>query len=274
MKPALAQVCTLSGPLESDVEDFAAGHCSAIELYWTKVENYLQQHSVESLRDLLAAHAMEAPVAGFQGGLLASQGEARREAWSLLEKRLEISQSLGVRTLVIHCDVPRPLDEATVDRVRHSLQEAAERATAHQVRLAIEPQADSALANNIQTAVALISELGSPALGICLDSFHFYTGCSKYFDLHYLTTENLFHVQVSDLADTPREFARDADRIMPGDGDIPLQPIIDHLRAINYQGFVSLELLNPNLWQIPAVQIGEVGMTAMRQLLGQASMDQ
>lgn len=272
MKPAIAQVCSLMGPLEGDVEDYAAGHCSAIELYWTKVENYLKERSVDDLRRILDENQMEAPVASFQGGLLASQGEARQEAWGLFDQRLQLCQGLGVETFVVHCDVPAPLDEQVIERVRHSLQDAASRACQRGVRIAIEPQSNSALANNIQTAVVLVSEVGSPSLGICLDAFHFYTGPSKYFDLSYLTRDNLFHVQLSDLADTPREFARDSDRIMPGDGDIPLEPIIQHLRGIGYERYVSLELLNPNIWQIPALQIGEIGMTALRRVLGQASM--
>lgn len=273
MKPAIAQVCSLMGPLEGDVEDYAAGHCSAMELYWTKVENYLQEHTVEDFRRILDENEMQTPVASFQGGLLASQGAAREEAWALFDRRLKLSRDLGVDTFIVHCDVPAPLDEQLIDRVRVSLQDAATRAAEQGVRIAIEPQATSALANNIQTAVVLISEVGSAALGICLDVFHFYTGPSKYFDLNYLTRDNLFHVQLSDLADTPREFARDADRIMPGDGDIPLGPIVQHLQTIEYDRYVSLELLNPNIWQIPALQIGEIGMTALRRVLGQASMD-
>ncbi|MEO1971408.1 MAG: sugar phosphate isomerase/epimerase family protein [Pirellulaceae bacterium] len=273
MKPAIAQVCTLLGSLETDVEDFAAGHCPAMELYWSKVETYLKEKTVSQLLDLLHEHSMDAPVASFQGGLLASQGGARREAWALFADRLRLCCELGVRTMVVQCDVPPPLDAETIDRVRVSLTDAARQAADCGVQIAIEPQATSALAKNIQTAAVLVSEVDSDSLGICLDVFHFYTGCSKYSDLNYLTTENLFHVQVSDLADVPREFAQDADRIMPGDGDIPLDPIVAHLRSIEYKQYVSLELLNPKLWQIPALQIGEIGMTALRRLLGQASMD-
>ena len=64
----------------------------------------------------------------------------------------------------------------------------------------------------------------------------------------------------------------DADRILPGDGDFQLAPIIDRLRAIGYSGAVSVELMNPGLWQVPPRQFGEIAMTALRKLLGQASM--
>jgi 4-hydroxyphenylpyruvate dioxygenase len=71
----------------------------------------------------------------------------------------------------------------------------------------------------------------------------------------------------------PREFATDADRVLPGDGDFQLQPIVDHLRAIGYAGYVSVELMNPQIWRVAPRQFGEIAMTALRKLLGLASMD-
>ena len=41
-----------------------------------------------------------------------------------------------------------------------------------------------------------------------------------------LNRDNLFHVQLSDLADVARELASDADRIMPGEGDLPVSELI------------------------------------------------
>jgi 4-hydroxyphenylpyruvate dioxygenase len=79
-------------------------------------------------------------------------------------------------------------------------------------------------------------------------------------------------VQLCDLAGIPRELAGDADRILPGDGDFRLQPILDHLRKIGYDGWVSLELFNPTLWQANATQVAEIGLTALRKLLGLAQM--
>jgi len=74
-------------------------------------------------------------------------------------------------------------------------------------------------------------------------------------------------VQVCDLADSPRELARDADRILPGEGDIPLASLIAHLKRINYDGCVSIELMNPQLWQVPALQLADAGMATLRRLL-------
>lgn len=272
MKPALSQVCSLNSPFEKDIEDYAAGACRAVEIWLGKLETYLEQHSVDDVRRLFDEHETAAPVATFQGGLLSSQGEARREHWNHFSRRLKLLSEIGVSTLVVACDVVGPLTQQDIERVQTSLVQAAAMAGEQGLRLALEFQASATFGNNVQTAAALVHEAGSPHLGLCFDVFHYYTGPSKAEDLAYLTRDNLFHVQLCDLTDIPREFASDADRILPGDGDFQLQPILDALGALDYEGFISVELMNPQIWRVPARQFGEIGMTALRRLLGQASM--
>ncbi len=93
MKPAISQVCTLHSPFEKDVEDYAAGACHAMEIWLGKLETYLEQHTLDDVRRLLEEHEMAAPVASFQGGLLASQGEARRSALGSLQSPAGNAQS-------------------------------------------------------------------------------------------------------------------------------------------------------------------------------------
>ncbi len=273
MLPALSQVCSLPAPFEKDVADYAAGHCGAIEIWLTKLETYLQSHNIDEVRQLLEQHGVTAPVASFQGGLLVSQGDARQAHWNHFQRRLELCQAVGIQTLVVAGDVVGPLDEQDFGRLQMSLTQAAAQAGKHGVRLAVEFQAKATYPNNLQSATALVESISSPHLGLCLDAFHFFTGPSKEADLAYLSAENLFHVQFCDLAGQPREFAADGDRVLPGDGDFPLAAIVERLREISYAGCVSVELMNPAIWQIPPLQFGEVGITALRKVLGLASMD-
>ena len=272
MLPTIAQVSSLNSPFEKDVEDYAAGACRSIELWLGKLETFLDRHSVADVRQLLADHGIEAPVASFQGGLLTSQGEFRAEHWASFERRLALCSELGVATLVVAGDIAGPLQQTDFERIGVSLKQAGELAGRHNVRLALEFQGRAAFANNLQTAAALVAEADCPSLGLCLDVFHYYTGPSKFEDLGYLSVENLFHVQFSDVAGQPRELVTDADRILPGDGDFALAPIVEQLRAIGYAGPVSVELMNPQIWQVPARQFGEIAMTALRKVLGMASM--
>ena len=271
MIPALSQVCSLPSPFDSDIADYAAGACRTIELWLGKLETYLETHSVDDVARLLAEHEVTAPVASFQGGLLISQNEARRAHWEHFARRLELCRQLKIGTLVVAGDLFGPLAHDDLTRAQASLVEAAALAAQAGVRLALEFQAQATFANNLQTALALVSECDSPNLGLCLDVFHWYVGPSKTEDLGWLTRHNLFHVQLSDISGVARELATDGDRILPGDGDWQLEPIVDVLRQIGYEGTVSVELMNPQIWRIAARQFGEIGITALRKLLGQAS---
>jgi 4-hydroxyphenylpyruvate dioxygenase len=54
---------------------------------------------------------------------------------------------------------------------------------------------------------------------------------------------------------------------LPGDGDLPLATIVRHLRAIDYQGAVSVEIMNPQIWQIPVRQVADASISALRRVL-------
>lgn len=270
MLAALSQVGSLPAELEQEFEDYAAGKCQALDLWMTKVEEYVENRSEDAFLRLLQDHQLQPVSASFQGGLLASQGERRREAWSLFQRRLQRCRALGIPTLVVACDVPSPVSDQDAQRTQASLAEAAQQGAAAGVRIALEFQAKAGLGNNLQTAAALVAAVGSPHLGICLDAFHYHVGPSKPEDLELLSSENLFLVQLCDLADVPREFAMDQHRILPGEGEIGLEPILARLRDIHYSGPVTTEVLNPQLWQVPTRQFGEIAITSLRKVLGQS----
>ena len=82
-----------------------------------------------------------------------------------------------------------------------------------------------------------------------------------------MLTQGAFNRRARDLAGVPRELATDADRILPGEGDFRLEPIMDRLRAIGYDGWVSLELMNPTLWQVKCASVVGIGRQALQRLL-------
>lgn len=272
MIPVVSQVCSLHSSFADDVEHYAAGQCRTIEIWLTKLEEYLKSHPIAEVGQLIQEHGVELAVASFQGGLFTLDTAASEATWEHFGRRLEICQQLGVGTLVVAADVVGKPTPAHLESMRAALRCAGELAAEYGVRVALEFQASSTLVNNLETAVALVAECRHTNIGVCLDTYHLWTGPSRLNDLAYLTPENLFHVQVSDLAGVPRELAADADRILPGEGDLPLDAIVEHLKSIHYTGCVSIELMNPQIWQVPPRQFGEIAITAARRLLGQSEM--
>jgi sugar phosphate isomerase/epimerase len=268
MRPCISQATTLPAPFADDVAGYAAGGCHALEVWLPKLEKHLETSPAADTRKLLEDRQMTLAAAAYQGGLLLSEGEARRAHYDLFRRRLDLCQFFGVPTLLVVPDFAGAVGAAALQRAVASLAEAARWAAGAGVRLGLEFRGTAAFCTCLETALALVAACGEPNVGVCLDLFHYYAGPSKFDDLAGLTAANLAHVQVCDVAGVPRELASDADRIFPGEGDFRLGPVVDRLRGIGYGGWVSLELMSPVLWQAKVAQVAELGMAALARLLG------
>jgi sugar phosphate isomerase/epimerase len=270
MIPCISQVTTLSTPFEVDLPAFARAGWPAVELSLTKLETFLKTRSLDEAAAILTDHGLVAAGASAQGGLLLSVGEARIAHWGHFRQRLEWLKHLSVGTMVVAVDFATDPSPADFTRAAESLSEAGRLAKDYGVRIALEFQKTARFCASLDTTLALIAQSEAANVGVCFDLFHYYTGPSKFEDLAYLSPENLFWVQVCDLAGTPREIAGDSDRILPGDGDFQLVPIFEQLKRVGFDGHVSLEVLNPSLWAVAAGALADAGLRAMARLLDAA----
>jgi sugar phosphate isomerase/epimerase len=267
MKPCISEATTLPQTFADDVAAYADAGWPAMEVWLTKLETHLETHSGADTLKLLEDRQLALAAAAYQGGLLLSQGEQRRAHFDHFRRRLELCAQFGIPTLLVVADFVEAVERTSLGRAVVSLAQAGEMAAGFGVRLGLEFRGRATFCSSLDTAVALVAQCGRPNVGVNLDVFHYTTGPSKPEDLELLTRENLAHVQLCDVAGVPRELATDADRVLPGDGDFRLGPIVERLRAISYDGWVSLELMNPALWQMKAAAVAEVGLAALRRLL-------
>jgi 5-keto-L-gluconate epimerase len=120
------------------------------------------------------------------------------------------------------------------------LQRAAARAAAAGVRLALEPlnRYESDIVNNAEEGVALMDEVGDKGLGLLLDTFHMNIEEAQYDTAvrSAACTGRLFHIHLGD-----------SNRLAPGQGHLDFPTILASLRAVDYRGYLSAELLaHPN----------------------------
>jgi sugar phosphate isomerase/epimerase len=267
MKPCISEATTLPCSFAEDVAAYAGAGCGAMEVWLTKLETHLETHPAADTLRLLEEKSMTLAAASYQGGLLLSQGEQRRAHYDHFRRRLDLCQQFGIGTLLLVADFMDRIDSTSLERAVVSLTQAAQWAAGFDVRLALEFRGSATFCSSLDTALALVEQCGEPNVGVNFDVFQYYTGRSKFEDLALLTPRNLAFVQLCDLAGVPRELATDADRILPGEGDFQLEPILRRLRDLGYDGWVSLELMNPALWKAKASQVAELGLAALERLL-------
>jgi sugar phosphate isomerase/epimerase len=268
MKPCISQATTMPCSFADDVANYADAGCTGMEIWLPKLETHLESHSPADTRTLLAERGMTLAAAAYQGGLLLSQGEARKAHYEHFRKRLDLCQQFGIPTLLVVADFMDRVDAAGLVRAVVSLTQAAQWAAGFNVKLALEFRGKNTFCASLDTAISLVQAAGEPNVGVNLDVFHYYTGPSKFEDFAHLTAANLAHVQLADLVGTARELAADSDRVLPGDGDFQLTPIVEMLRRLGYEGWVAVELMNPTLWRANPRQVAEIAYTALRKILG------
>jgi len=267
MIAAISQATTMAAPLAEELKQIGAGGFAHVEVWLPKVEEFLKAEPVTTVQKIMGDQGLKAVAGSFQGGLLRPPSEARKAHEDHFKRRLDLSGALKIPVLTIACEADEETASLGLGPILEGLVRASQWSEAYGVQLALEFSARHRLINNLETAAFLVKQANQPNLGISLDLFHFWTGPSKEADLALAREVPILLVQISDLAGTLREMATDSQRILPGDGDIPLGPLLTRLAHFGYQGPVSVELFNPRIWSIKPSQVAEVAYSALKRLL-------
>src|SRR6476619_166904 len=101
MKPCISQATTLGTTFEADLAAYARGGWTAVEIWLTKLETFLESRGVAEARRLLDDQGLEPVAASYQGGLLLSRGDERAAHWDHFRRRLGLLNELGVPLLMV-----------------------------------------------------------------------------------------------------------------------------------------------------------------------------
>lgn len=116
----------------------------------------------------------------------------------------------------------------------------------------------------------VVRDSDDPDATLIVDAFHNWNSGSTLDDLRAVPVERISHYHFDDArSDKPALTQTDPDRVMPGEGCIDLRAEVDLLREKGYQGTVSLELFNRDLWGQDPNQVLANGIERMREYLGE-----
>ena len=249
MRFCMNQVTLGERDLREVVKACSRAGFSAIELWLPYIEQYLAAgHSVSDARALLSDNGVVAVGACFVMGLLGSDAEAKREAFDVARARFELSQDLGATAIACVGDGP---DAPTAGDYAHAAERAREvgdLAQSFGLTVGVEFVAGFPFVGTLATAARLVAQADHPHVGVLVDTFHFWAGRSKVADFDALADAPVAFVHLNDVCDKPRETLSDADRVLPGEGVMPLGDILARIAASGYDGYYSVELFDEELW--------------------------
>ncbi|MGQ0551314.1 MAG: sugar phosphate isomerase/epimerase family protein [Armatimonadota bacterium] len=121
--------------------------------------------------------------------------------------------------------------------------------------------------STLRAARGIVEDVGDPRVGLVIDAFHFYIGGSRPEDLDGIDPSRIFIVHLDDAPGGEPAGLTDAQRLLPGEGVIPLRALIDRLQAAGYTGAYSLELFRPEYWTWDPMELARRGLEGMRRVV-------
>lgn len=113
-----------------------------------------------------------------------------------------------------------------------SLIEIAEYAKTKNITLMVEPQAaDSNLVESADDAIRMMEDADLPNIKLMFDIFHVLYRNEVPSDYIYTMGENLKHIHISDYR-----------RLAPGQGGLDFLPVMQALKDVGYDGYVTMEI--------------------------------
>jgi len=122
--------------------------------------------------------------------------------------------------------------------------------------------------NNLLTCLEVVARADDAAASVVLDPFHIFRGGGSFDDVRLVPGHAVSICHFNDApGDKPRQEQGDGDRVLPGDGTLPLAALVRSLRAVGYHGPISLELFHRGLWERDAVEVASEGLRKMRAVI-------
>jgi 2-keto-myo-inositol isomerase len=263
---------TMKASLEEDVRAAAGAGFTALEIWAAKMNLYLETHSLEELKELFTSHGLK-PVSINSIEHIAFRGEGYPLIQAQCIRYSKIAQAIGCDKIVV-VPSPTPAGATWADIKRESvkvLRDLAAIAQQDGVKLAFEflGQADCSVPTLAQ-CWEIVKEVNLPNIGLVLDTFHFYAGSSTLDSILKVDPGKLLIFHINDSEDLPKPQLTDAQRLLPGEGVIPLLDILANLRTIGFDGLCSIELFRPAYWERPAGELAKDARAKTAVLLKQA----
>ncbi|HEX5471788.1 MAG TPA: sugar phosphate isomerase/epimerase [Lacipirellulaceae bacterium] len=254
--------------LVEEIDIAAQAGYQAIEPWVSEIETHVAQGgSLPDLKKRISdcGLTVESPI-GFAEWIV--DDEARRtKGLEQARREMELVQQIGGKRIA--APPAGATDVVTTDYLK-----VAERYRALLVigdHLGVVPQAElwgfSKTLTRLGQAAMVAIESGHSEACVLPDVYHLYKGGSEFTGLDLLSRAAVHILHMNDYpAKPPRAVIKDSDRVYPGDGIAPLADVLRSLRAIGFDGYLSIELFNPTYWRQDPHEVARTALRKMKAL--------
>jgi sugar phosphate isomerase/epimerase len=245
---SLNQMTTPRWCLDEDLENYADAGLTAIGLNWQKLNDEALSADVERIRH----SGLRVTSLGWCGGFTGAGGLSFRDAIQDAKRKLRIARMVNAGSLVVIPGVQFTHIRSHAMRLAmQAVRDLCAAAADGDVRIALQPM-DSlfgknwSFLNRLEETLEILDRVRCPSAQFCFGTYHLWQE-PRLLELLPAIVDRIAVVQLSDWREPPRS---ENDRLLPGDGAIPLREIITTLERANYRGMYEIEVWSRDLWKL------------------------
>lgn len=244
---SIHQTTTVRWSLEQAIGEFSRAGIGGIGISL----RHLEQLGVRDAKRLLRGSGLAVSSLGWVGGFTGANGHSYNEAVAEMRSGIELAQAVGAQCLIV---VTGSLAGHIRSHARRllveGLAEVMEQAARAGVRLALQPmhplfENEWTFLTTLDDALGVVQQVNQPQLGLAFGTYHLWQE-DRLLQRIPEFVRQIAIVQLSDWRDPPR---CDNDRLLPGDGTIPLGEIVGVLEQSGYPGLYEIEVWSRDLWK-------------------------
>ena len=257
--------------LKTDIEAASQAGFDLIEIWASKMREFLKLNAVADLKKLLNENDLEPYSINSIEHITFRTKEDYEKIKAECDEFCRIASEIDCPYVVV---VPGKLPEnADKNQIKSEsvkvLNELGDIAGKYNVSLAFEflGQTDCSV-QTLDFCKEIVEEVSRENIGLVIDTFHFYAGNSSFEAIETLNPDKLFVFHINDAEDLPKDELTDAHRLYPGEGILPIKEIKERFDKIGYDKMVSIEIFRPEYWGENPFDVARKAKEATEKVLG------
>ena len=241
---SVCEITTKYMSFEEDVRAYAAAGLNGISLWWDKLSAHGVARGARLLRDagLPAISMVGVPF------MVAADPSQTEKTFEDLCRALDDCAEVGAPILGVvpgnrHGRSVHAMEGATGEALLRLGNEAEKRGVTLALEAIHEPYFD--FLNSLADADRIVRDVGLASVGILFDAWHL---CHEP-DLFKRIEETAERIVLAHFSDWREPTRYHDDRLLPGQGVLPLKSILRKLNASGYQGFYDVEVFSEDIWR-------------------------
>lgn len=285
-KPAINEATILNLEIDTFIK-VVSDYFSAVEFRTEKIREYLKKKNNDICKLVSLVKELDVNIIAMnalEDFSLVTDRKFRQTVVPAFEEMAEYSVALDCDLIItvpsfMNIDENYPKWDYIKSITARRLEFLAERAAEMDLKIGFEPLGfPDCSVRTINQASEILDLVGDKFdnVGLVVDTFHFFTALNPPDSISRI--KKLFLVHINDLECDPFSSAElkfsDSDRIMPGNGQFPINEFLKRLITdVNYGGYISVELFNEYYWNEEPQRVAETAYRSLLNLFSQLEDD-